>query len=296
VLRAAVLGSPVAHSLSPVLHETGYAVCGLADWRYDRVELGEEELAGFVAGLGPEWRGLSLTMPLKEAALAVADEVDDLARRAGAANTLVRRPGGSWAATNTDVEGVAGALRPALRPGGVAAGGAGAGGAAGAGPAGGAAAVLGSGATARSTLLALDALAAEGLLRHDVVLHARSRTAAEGLLDWAEVAGLGLGLAVAPLAPGVVDPDATVVVSTLPPAAAEAAVAALPPRSAGVLLDVVYAGWPTPLAAAAASRGMAVVSGLDMLVHQAAAQFVLFTGVPAPVDAMLAAGRAALAR
>jgi shikimate dehydrogenase len=276
VLRAAVLGSPVAHSLSPVLHEAGYAACGLTGWRYDRVEVAEEGLGTFVAGLGDEWRGLSLTMPLKEAALAVADAVDGLARRAGAANTLVRRDDGGWVATNTDVEGVAGALRPALaaaRAGAV---------------------VLGSGATTRSALLALDVLAAEGRVGSDVVVHARNAAAAEALLDWAQGAGLALRLAVAPLGPVVVDPEAAAVVSTLPPAGAGAAVAALPARSGAVLLDVVYAGWPTPLAREAAARGMTVVSGLEMLVHQAAAQFRLFTGIAPPVEAMRAAGRAAL--
>lgn len=270
-----MLGSPVAHSLSPVLHRAGYAACGLHAWAYDRVEVTEDALAGFVAGLGEEWRGLSLTAPLKEEVLRVADHVDDLARRAGAGNTLLHQPDGRWAATNTDVEGVAGALRPHLPIGGPDR----------------TAAVLGSGATTRSALLALAGLGVD-----DVVVHARNRAAAAALLDWADTEGVDLALSVSVLAPGVVDPGAAVVVSTLPPAGSPAAVAALPPASTAVLLDVVYAGWPTPLARAAGERGMTVVSGLQMLVHQAAAQFALFTGVPAPLDAMLAAGRAALGR
>ena len=83
-MRAAVLGSPVAHSLSPVLHAAGYAELGLTDWSYGRVELQAADLPGFVAGLDDDWRGLSLTMPLKEACLEVAAEVTPLARRAGA--------------------------------------------------------------------------------------------------------------------------------------------------------------------------------------------------------------------
>ena len=98
--RAAVLGSPVAHSLSPALHQTAYAALGLEDWTYDRFEVDEGGLAPFVEGLGESWRGLSLTMPLKVAAFAVADEVSGLAREAGAINTLVRR-GSGWAADNT---------------------------------------------------------------------------------------------------------------------------------------------------------------------------------------------------
>src|SRR5882724_81855 len=98
--RAAVLGKPVAHSLSPVLHNAGYAAAGLVDWRYTAIECAEAELADLVAGLGPEWAGLSLTMPLKEVALVVADVVAPVAAALGAANTLVRRPDG-WYAENT---------------------------------------------------------------------------------------------------------------------------------------------------------------------------------------------------
>ena len=112
--RAAVLGRPIAHSLSPVIHNAGYAAAGLSDWSYDAHDCGEEELAGFVAGLGPEWVGLSLTMPLKEVALAVADAVSDRAAALGAANTLVRRPDGTWWAENTDAPGMVDALRGVL--------------------------------------------------------------------------------------------------------------------------------------------------------------------------------------
>jgi len=86
-----------------------------------------------------------------------------------------------------------------------------------------------------------------------------------------------------------------VVVSTLPAVAADAVAETVPQVHHGILLDVGYAGWPTPPARAAAAAGMTVVSGLDMLVHQAAQQFRLFTGHEAPVEAMAAAGRAALA-
>ena len=84
--------------------------------------------------------------------------------------------------------------------------------------------------------------------------------------------------------------------TALPASAGDVAAAGVPATHAGVLLDVVYAGWPTPLARAAARSGMTVVSGLDMLVHQAAEQFRLFTGREAPVAEMAAAGRAALER
>ncbi|MGA8115750.1 MAG: shikimate dehydrogenase, partial [Actinocatenispora sp.] len=102
--RAAVLGRPVHHSLSPVIHNAGYAAAGLTGWRYDVHEVDEHELAGFVASLGPEWAGLSLTMPLKHVALRVADEVTPTAALLGAANTLVLRDG-LRRADNTDAPG-----------------------------------------------------------------------------------------------------------------------------------------------------------------------------------------------
>ena len=111
-MRAAVLGRPVGHSLSPVLHTAAYAALGLADWSYTAIDCGEAELPGLLAGLGPDWAGLSLTMPLKRVALAVADSVDPLAAAVGAANTLVLGGGGRRAYT-TDVAGIAAALREA---------------------------------------------------------------------------------------------------------------------------------------------------------------------------------------
>src|SRR5258706_7871906 len=90
--RAAVLGKPIAHSLSPVLHNSGYAAAGLVDWRYTAIECPQAELPNLLAGLGPRWAGLSLTMPLKEVPLAVPDEVTPVAEALGAANTPARRP------------------------------------------------------------------------------------------------------------------------------------------------------------------------------------------------------------
>ncbi|MCW2748722.1 MAG: aroE, partial [Nocardioidaceae bacterium] len=79
--RCAVLGKPIGHSLSPVMHRAAYAHLGLSDWTYEAVEVDEDELAGFLAG--PPWRGLSLTMPLKKVGLALADEVSDRAAAVG---------------------------------------------------------------------------------------------------------------------------------------------------------------------------------------------------------------------
>jgi shikimate dehydrogenase len=228
-------------------------------------------LAAFVARLDEQWRGLSLTMPLKEAGLDVATSVDAVARRAAAVNTLVRRDDGGWDATNTDVIGVVRALAPHLT-----------------GPPE-RALVLGAGATARSAVLALAELGTTTL-----TVRARDTTRAADVLAWALDLGTGIrNGSVAALGPWVTTRD-DVVVSTLPALASEDAAATVPARHAGVLLDVVYAGWPTPLARAATDAGMTVLPGLDMLVHQAAEQFRLFTGRDAPVAAMAAAGRAAL--
>ncbi len=263
VLKAAVLGSPVAHSLSPALHTAAFRALGLSEWSYAACDVGAEELPRFVDRLDADWRGLSLTMPLKEAALGVATTVSGLAREAGAANTLVRRTDGGWAAENTDVDGIVEALRPGLPPSarhGV---------------------VLGSGATARSAILALRRL--------DVtrtVVAARSPERAAAALDRFAMSGVQ----VVPL-PAWGTALADVVVSTLPPEAAGAALPGLAVTGGALLLDVVYDGWPTPLARAAHERGIRTVSGLDMLVHQAARQFRLFTGHVAPLAAMFAAAR-----
>lgn len=276
VLNAAVLGQPVAHSLSPTLHSAGYRALGLTDWRYTAHEVGSDDLAGWVGERDESWRGLSLTMPLKEVAFEVASTVTETARVTGAVNTLVRRDDLGWDARNTDVHGIEAALADA--------------------PHDGVATVLGGGATARSALLALTGLGVRSV-RLAVRGEARPET-----LRLAVHAGVAVD--VVALADWGRDPG-RLVVSTLPPAGAVAAAAALggPPDgrpgrelSGATLMDVVYADWPTPLARAATAAGATVMSGLDMLVHQAAEQFRLFTGEAPPVDAMYAAGRQALAR
>ena len=274
--RAAVLGSPVAHSLSPVIHRAGYAALGLTDWDYGLAEVDEAGLPAFVAGLDGSWRGLSLTMPLKRACLAVADEVSDLARRIGVGNTLVRLPDGRWRADNTDVAGVVAALAPRWDPSWTAIG------------------VLGAGATALSTVFAARELGAASVRGY-----ARDPASAARLA--ARARELGLAADARPLADWP-DGDEPVLVATLPPGALTAdGLADAVPRAVAapvrlrrtgppaLVFDVVYADWPTPLARAAAAAGVPVVGGLDLLVGQAARQFRLFTGLDAPVDAMLAA-------
>jgi shikimate dehydrogenase len=267
VLRCAVLGDPIAHSLSPVLHRAGYAATGLSDVTYDIARVPEDGLAEFVAGLDDTWRGLSLTMPLKRRALELGGVVTDRATLAGAANTLVLERGAVVLADNTDLPGAAAAVRERYD-----------------GPVR-TATVLGGGATAASTALALCDLGARRIR-----LLARSADRAAGAAAAVAAHPSAPTVEVADLAGGAIDGE--VVVSTIP---AEAQDAALVARCGDVpvVFEVIYDPWPTPIAAAAGDR--VLVSGLDLLAHQAVLQFELFTGIPGPLDAMRAAGEAELA-
>jgi shikimate dehydrogenase len=278
--RAAVLGSPIDHSLSPTLHEAAYRALGLSDWVYGIHEVRASELGGFVRRLGPEWAGLSLTMPLKEVAFEVAEEVSGLAREVGAINTLIRRPDGGWNGDNTDVYGVSQALREA-GVGHVAS-----------------ALVLGSGATARSVVAGLAALGCPK------VTFAVRTVARPETLEQARRAGLEVEVVGLPELASRVG-DSQLVISALPENAlsehassASALADLLLPKGLRMpdhlLLDVVYAGWPSPLARTFADAGARVVSGFEMLVHQAAEQVYLMTGLLAPVEQMRAAGLAAM--
>jgi shikimate dehydrogenase len=261
-VRAAVLGRPVGHSLSPLLHRAAYAALGLSDWTYDALDIGSEDLPVLLAGLGPEWRGFSVTMPCKQAAVDVADEVDALPRLLHAANTLVRTSAGGWRAENTDVAG----LGMALQVGGV--------------ERVEHAAILGAGGTAAAAAVALASLGARQI---DVVVREPARAA-----DLLRVlAALGVSSDVQRLdRTGTL--SAPVVVSTVP-VAGQAAVAELGWWRGQTVLDVLYAGWPTPLAQRVQEAGAVSISGLEMLFWQATAQVELMTGHPAPIAEMRAA-------
>jgi shikimate dehydrogenase len=267
--RAAVLGKPVDHSRSPILHNAGYAAAGLVGWQYAKIECAESELADLVSGLGPQWAGLSLTMPLKAVALTVATAVDPFAAALGAANTLVRRAPG-WHAYNTDAPGMLRAL----------------------GEVGVSSAdrlsVLGGGGTARAAIGAAAGLGAR------VTLYTRRPAAIDELRPVA--AALGVDLVGASWADVARCVAADVVISTVPKGAADSVVGSVADGLAGgswsadtVAFDVVYDPWPTVFAGAARDAGCRIVSGLDLLLWQAVEQFELFTGVAAPVEAMRSA-------
>jgi shikimate dehydrogenase len=272
VARAAVLGHPVSHSLSPVLHAAAYAALGLGGWSYRAVDCTEAGFEGWFAELGPEWRGLSLTMPLKRVVIPLLDEVSTLALAVGAVNTVTWDDAHRSVGDNTDVQGIVAALR-SVGVDGV-----------------GSACVLGAGATACSAVAALAHLGCE-----QVLLQARSAARAKEALAVADrfrvEATLG-GLD--RLEPAI---NAQVLISTLPAAAASEWAGLLAHdvgRPAGVLLDVNYHPWPTSLASAWMAAGGVAVGGFEMLLYQAAAQVTLMTGLDAPIEAMRAAGERAL--
>lgn len=305
--RAAVIGRPVSHSLSPVLHRAAYAGLGLEDWSYERRETDSESLPALLAELaapvqaGPAWAGLSVTMPLKQVLLAHLDVIDPLAEAVGAVNTVVAQRSGAGDALltgfNTDVAGIVGALREAARtqtPGSsdahlrIEQ-----------------AVVLGSGATACSALAAL------GELRAGRITVVARRHAGPGR---ALSAAHRMGLDIEPFTWKPADSTsntevaqrlaaADVVISTLPAHAADplegplrqALARAEGTRAGAVMLDVVYAPWPTAVAGAWADAGGALTPGWLMLLHQAVPQVQLMTGRQPNIECMRTALRSALA-
>jgi shikimate dehydrogenase len=268
--RAAVLGSPVSHSLSPVLHRAAYQALGLTTWDYGSYDVTEKALAAFVAGLDDSWVGLSLTMPLKEVALALAVSSSTTAQVTGAVNTLVRGPGG-WRGDNTDVHGLRMALTEAgvgtdVHPDGCV--------------------VVGSGATARAALVALSHL---GVQQVTFVVRREVRPQTQALAE-------RLGMHVTCLGFDAGPGPAALVVNTVPGGVAAGLRALVPATdTARVLLDVVYGAAPSHLVATAREQGWRGVDGTRMLLHQAGEQVRLMTGFEAPLAAMDAALATALA-
>ncbi len=268
--RAAVLGSPIAHSLSPVLHRAAYEELGLTGWSYDRFEIDEAALPGFLKELGPEWAGLSLTMPLKRAVIPLLDEISETAASVEAVNTVVLGEDGRRVGDNTDIPGMVAALRErGIEQVD-------------------SAAILGAGATASSALAAL-----ARVCTGEVVAYVRSEARAAEMRQWGE--RLEVEIRTADWAEADRALRAPLVIATTPAGTTDALAAAVPERPV-TLFDVLYDPWPTALAARWSMYGGAVVSGLDLLVHQAVLQVEQMTGrAPAPVEAMRKAGERALA-
>lgn len=265
-VRCGVLGSPIEHSLSPALHRAAYGYLGLTDWEYQRHRVEADQLAGFVADLDQTWRGLSLTMPLKVAALQLG-EPDELSVLAEAGNTMIFESGVAPKVYNTDVGGLVSAFAAAgvdkINS----------------------ATVLGSGATARSALISAARMGAQTVR----LMARRPDHARESLAGLA--ARLKINLWVSGWGPDL--PQADVVVCTVTKGAVDP-IADQVAAAAPVIFDVIYDPWPTALASAGERSGRTVINGLDLLVHQAVGQLELMTGRTVPYQVLLDAGRRAL--
>lgn len=252
-MRCAVLGSPIAHSLSPAMHRAAYHALGL-EWTYEAIDTAEAELPSVLNRRDthgrPYWAGLSVTMPLKRVVLDHVDELSQTTRALGVANTVVFRDG-LRQAHNTDVPGAVAALTE-VRADRVAT-----------------ARILGGGATAASAAYAVTRLGAT-----HIEFRVRSPERAAAVAEFAR--GRGAQVEVTPLHRpmlNVVD----VVVSTVPDSAIGTRAHELV-DAADVIFDAVYDPWPTHLARAAQERGRTLIGGLDLLAHQAARQIRLMTG------------------
>lgn len=266
--RCAVLGKPIEHSLSPLIHTTAYEVLGIAqEWSYGRYEVDEAGLAGFVAGCGPEWVGLSCTAPLKHELLSLGTP-SERARLLDSGNTYLFRDSDPFV-ENTDVTGLVGAF---ARAGVVSAS---------------RALLLGNGATARSALYAL----AEMGVRDALVLARSEANARASLAELAEALGVRLGYGVWGTVP---DADAVDVLVSTVSAPLEADVAAGLVRLTSACFDATYNHYPTELDRAARASGIVQLSGIDLLVGQALDQIRLMTGRECPPEPLLDAAYAAL--
>lgn len=285
-----VVGHPAGHSLSPTIHREAYRLLELDDWRYELHDVAPADYVDFVATRDATWRGLSVTMPHKEATAHLGEQDADVALT-GVANTLVWHDDGRLTCHNTDIAGFVAAIVGATWTPTFAT-------------------VLGAGATARSAVVALARLGCES-----IEVKARSREKAEKFVDWASVE-VPLAEVADPIDltepirfadrgyhvgtwGGPQDTRSELIISTLPHDAAAPLVESLQLDADGVLstlFDVSYDPWPTPLAAAALESGLHVLDGLDLLVHQAVEQVRLMTGRTVDAAPLLSAARSELRR
>ncbi len=260
--RLAVLGHPVGHSRSPAMQAAALAELGLGEeWSYEAIDVAPEEFEARVRAMAGEgFAGANVTVPHKQAALALADEASETAREIGAANTLSFATG-AIRAENTDAGGLLRAL-----PGS---------------PRGQRALLLGAGGAARAALWAL--------LREGAAVEVWNRTAARAAALCAE-------LGAEPVAAPEQGAYGLIVNSTAVGLGGEDPFAALPLVAAGfapgqVVLDMVYGDGPTDLLRAAEAAGATAVDGLELLVQQGALSLEAWTGLPAPIETMRAAAR-----
>ncbi|WP_026461150.1 shikimate dehydrogenase [Schaalia suimastitidis] len=254
---AAVIGKPIEHSLSPVLHTAAWHALGLPDhWQYRLVECDEATLPSLLLELDPACIGLSVTMPCKQAVMSLLDAVDPMAQAVGSVNTVIPS-GGILTGFNTDVLGISRAIEVASGSGHHSA------------------VILGAGATAASALAALG-----GMGINDLTLAARRFAGPHSVLRAATRLGLNVHQVLWSRTDDVLAAiaHADIVVSTMPAHVCDALAAQVQPRNTQVLLDVVYSPLDTELVQAWRTKGGRVAHGLDMLTYQAQAQVKLMTG------------------
>lgn len=255
-MRAAVLGQPIAYSLSPYIHNAAYKALGLPH-EFTAIECNEASFKHVLESCDDGWMGLSLTMPLKEVAFTVAHTVTSVALLARSINTLLLTD--QIHADNTDVYGLVQAVREhsLVKPH--------------------RAVIIGSGATARSAIVACHEL---GVTSIDLI--ARNKKALNECGDIAQ----RLGIAVTADDPReTVFTETTLTINTTPAGVADSLIPTLHPP-AGAILDVVYHPWPSAITAHWQNSGLVAIPGHSMLLHQAVKQFQLMTGLPAPVEVM----------
>lgn len=260
MIKAAVLGSPIAHSLSPLLHTIAYAELGI-EGDYTRVEIKSGELSRFLESRDDSWTGLSLTMPLKEEVLDLTQDVSDLARRIRSANTLIKHQG-VWKASTTDVSG----FTHTLAAHGI--------------DSCGDVLIIGGGATARAAAAACDGVASR------ITVMIRSESRIEALSNSVEKSDLDF---IAWDNANIFE-NVDLIISTTPKSASDSLTASFPSHPTGTFFDVLYNPWPTLALEVWSKRGAAIIDGLDLLIHQGIDQVSLFSGISidrAPMAALM---------
>ena len=249
LIKAAVLGSPISHSLSPLLHTIAYDELGLES-EYVRIEIKSGELKEFLENCGPTWTGFSLTMPLKEEVLSFSTNVSQLAARIRSANTLVQSPLHTWNASTTDVSGFTHALSAHGRD------------------ASGEVLIIGGGATARAAVAACDGVASR------ITVMIRSSSRVKEISDSREFTSIEF------IEWGDSDlfERADLIISTVPEGASDSLVKNFPSKPNGIFFDVLYHPWPTKALKTWSALGGQIVDGLDLLIHQAVDQVAAFSG------------------
>lgn len=265
-MKAAVLGKPISHSLSPIIHNAAYQLLDLPHV-YEAIELDEESFIDFMANLKDDWLGFSLTMPLKEVAFDVTTEVSTVAKLTNSINTLICQP--LLRADNTDVFGISQALRfggcnsPKT------------------------ATIIGAGATARSAIVAL-----EGLGIEVIQIFARNLEKSARCIDLGNQLGITVD-STTEFSNNLVNVD--VVINTTPKGVADEYSNRIESPT-GCLLDVIYDPWPTKLAKVWLESGLTVIPGYQMLLHQAIRQIELMTGLSPDVENLQTALAAEIAK